>query len=287
RGGLVDIAGGKIAIVGAGLDAAGLQADGYLVIDSASLSNFGAGSLLVGGKRQGNALGLEIDVTATDIVVRNGEGSELSGPEIILAASEQVAIEGGSRVRAKGAGGRGSGNLVMKPKAPAVYTDPDGNLDDNGDGVIDARDAADDVLTSPTKDWGALVRLATGDAVQVLRQNVDTTRGGLVTIGAGELVDGGAALLMRLRPAYAVVDNSVAGSTATLRATAFPRVRLTTRFVVLQRGINDAMRGWQIEYPLRTMVGLAQAEGRGVVLTGLTRQAPGHPIALRDAHDAT
>jgi len=196
RGGLVDIAGSKIAIVGAGLDAASLQADGYLVIDSASLSNFGAGSLLVGGKRQGNALGLEIDVTATDIVVRNGEGSELSGPEIILAASEQVAIEGGSRVRAKGAGGRGSGNLVMKPKGPAVYTDPDGNLDDNGDGVIDARDAADDVLTSPTKDWGALVRLATGDAVQVLRQNVDTTRGGLVTIGAGALVDGGAALLI-------------------------------------------------------------------------------------------
>ncbi|KPU88094.1 hypothetical protein APR50_43935 [Variovorax paradoxus] len=105
--------------------------------------------------------------------------------------------------------------------------------------------------------------------------------------GDSIMFDGGAALLMRLRPAYAVVDNSVAGSTATLRATAFPRVRLTTRFVVLQRGINDAMRGWQIEYPLRTMVGLVQAEGRGVVLTGLTRQAPGHPIALRDAHDAT
>lgn len=105
--------------------------------------------------------------------------------------------------------------------------------------------------------------------------------------GDSILFDGGATLLMRLRPSYAVVDNSVAGSTATQRATAFPRVRLTTRFVVLQRGINDAMRGWQLEYPLRTMVGLAQAEGRTVVVTGLTRQAREHPIALRDAHDAT
>ncbi|GER21038.1 filamentous haemagglutinin family protein [Variovorax boronicumulans] len=196
RGGLVDIAGKKIAIVGSGQDTASLQADGYLVIDSASLSNFGAGSLLVGGKRQGNALGLELDVTATDIVVRNNEGSELFGPEIILAASDQVAIEGASRVSARGAGGRGSGNLVMKPRVAAVYTDPDGNLDDNSDGVIDAKDAVDDVLTTPAKDWGALVRVTTGDAAKVIRQGVDTSRGGLVSIGAGAVVDGGAALLI-------------------------------------------------------------------------------------------
>ncbi|MGJ7526412.1 filamentous haemagglutinin family protein [Variovorax sp. GB1P17] len=196
RGGLVDIAGKKIAILGSGQDAAGLQADGYLVIDSTSLSNFGAGSLLVGGKRHGNALGLELDVTATDIVVHNGEGSELSGPEIILAASEQVAIKAGSRVSAKGGSTRGSGSLIMKPRVAAVYTDPDGNLDDNSDGVIDAKDAVDDVLTTPARDWGALVRVATGDAVKVIRQGVDTSRGGLVTIGAGAVVNGDKSLLI-------------------------------------------------------------------------------------------
>ncbi|MEZ2298462.1 filamentous haemagglutinin family protein [Variovorax sp. RCC_210] len=194
RGGLVDIAGKKIAIVGSGQDSAGLQADGYLVIDSASLSNFGAGSLLVGGKRQGNALGLELDVTATDIVVRNGEGSELFGPEIILAASDQVAIEGGSRVSARGGSSRGSGSLVMRPRVAAVYRDPDGNLDDNNDGVVDAKDAVDDVLVSAARDWGALVRVSTGDAVKVIRQGVDTSRGGLVSMGAGAVVNGDAAL---------------------------------------------------------------------------------------------
>ncbi|MCA1324543.1 filamentous hemagglutinin family protein [Herbaspirillum sp. alder98] len=196
RGGLVDIAGKKIAIVGAGQDAASLQADGYLIIDATSLSNFGAGSLLIGGKRSGNALGLELDVSATDIVVRNADGSELVGPEIILAASDRVAIETGSRVSARGAGGRSAGNLVMKPKVAAIYTDPDGTLDDNNDGVIDAKDAVDDVLTTPSRDWGALVRVSTSDTVRVIRQNVDTLQGGLVNIGAGAIVNGDKALLI-------------------------------------------------------------------------------------------
>ncbi|MDM0087380.1 MULTISPECIES: filamentous haemagglutinin family protein [unclassified Variovorax] len=196
RGGLVDIAGQKIAIVGRGLDAADLRADGYLVIDAASLSNFGAGSLLVGGKRSGNPQGLGLEVTATDIVVRNGAGSALRGPEIILAASEQVGIDSGSVLRAVGTVSPGGGKLVVKPRVAAVYTDPDGNLDDNNDGVIDAKDTKDDVLTSPARDHGALVRLSNGDATTVLREGVDTTTGGRVRIGEGAVLQGGASLLI-------------------------------------------------------------------------------------------
>ena len=195
RGGLVDIAGKKIAIVGAGQDAGTLQAQGYLVIDAAGLSNFGAGSLLIGGTRKGDLLGTQVNVTASNIVVRNGAGSELLGPEIILAASEQVAIDAGSLVSSKGSASS-SGNLIVKPMQAAVYTDPDGNLDDNYDGVIDAKDAKDDVLTTPAKDWGALVRVANGEAIKVMRQNVDTTRGGLLTVGAGAVLNGGGALLL-------------------------------------------------------------------------------------------
>ncbi|MGJ7484376.1 filamentous hemagglutinin family protein [Variovorax sp. LT2P21] len=184
RGGLVDIAGKKIAIVGAGQDAASLQAGGYLVIDATSLSNFGAGSLLVGGTRKGDLLGTELDVTATDIVVRNGAGSELSGPEIILAASEQVAVDAGSIVSARGTGASSSGNLLMKPQQAAVY-------DTKG-----TPETTDDVLVTPAKDWGALIRVANGEAIKVVRQNVDTTQGGLVTIGAGAVLNGGEALLI-------------------------------------------------------------------------------------------
>ncbi|OHV97371.1 hypothetical protein AKG95_09030 [Janthinobacterium lividum] len=195
RGGLVDIAGKKIAIVGAGQDAGTLQAEGYLVIDAAGLSNFGAGSLLIGGTRTGDLLGTQVNVTASNIVVRNGAGSELHGPEIILAASEQVAIDAGSVVSSKGSASS-SGDLIVKPMQAAVYTDPDGNLDDNYDGVVDAKDAKDDVLTTPAKDWGTLVRVANGEAIKVMRQNVDTTRGGLLTVGAGAVLNGGGALLL-------------------------------------------------------------------------------------------
>ncbi|WP_411886827.1 filamentous haemagglutinin family protein, partial [Polaromonas sp. YR568] len=184
RGGLVDIAGKKIAIVGAGQDAGTLQAGGYLVIDATSLSNFGAGSLLVGGTRKGDPLGTQIDVTATDIVVRNGAATELFGPEIILAASGKVAVDAGSVVSARGTGASGGGNLIMKPQVAAVY-------DNKG-----TPDTADDVLVTPSKDWGALVRVANGEAVKVVRQNVDTTQGGLVTIGAGAALNGGDALLI-------------------------------------------------------------------------------------------
>ncbi len=184
RGGLVDIAGKKIAIVGAGQDAASLQAGGYLVIDSSALSSFGAGSLLVGGKRKGDPLGLQVEVTATDIVVRNDAASQLYGPEIILAGTDQVAIEAGSVVRAQGSAGSGAGDLVMAPQRAAVY-------DTKGTVATD-----DDVLTTPSSDWGALLRVSNGDAARVVRQNVDTTRGGIARIGAGATVDGGAALLI-------------------------------------------------------------------------------------------
>ncbi|WKA26114.1 filamentous haemagglutinin family protein [Bradyrhizobium roseum] len=172
RGGLVDIAATKIAVVGAEQDASGLRAGGYLVLDATSLSNFGAGSLLLGGTRSGDARGLRVDVTADDIVVRNGAGSALTGPEIILAASETIDIGAGSVIVATGEAPRGAGDLVVTPQVP-------------GDGSA-----------TPSRDWGALIRLSNGDAVRVIRENVDLAAGGVVTIGAGASLAGGKALLI-------------------------------------------------------------------------------------------
>ncbi|WP_454620626.1 filamentous haemagglutinin family protein [Bradyrhizobium cenepequi] len=170
RGGLVDIAGSKIAIVGAGKDRSDLA--GYLVVDAASLSHFGAGSLLVGGSRSGDARGLLVDVTATDIVVRNGEESALTGPEILLAASATINVDDGSVIAAQGETS-GSGDLVIAPQV-----------------------AGDATLSTPSKDYGALIRISNGDAAKVLRQNVDTTIGGIVSIGANATLSGGKALLI-------------------------------------------------------------------------------------------
>ncbi len=52
------------------------------------------------------------------------------------------------------------------------------------------------VATPPARDYGALIRLSNGGAVNVLRSNVDRTATGTVTIGAGAVIDGGNALMV-------------------------------------------------------------------------------------------
>ena len=185
RGSLVDIAAAKIAIVGAGQNDSDLRADGYLVVDAGSLTRFGAGSLLVGGTRTGNARGLQLDVAASDVVLRNTSGTALSGPEVILAATNQVSVESGSVLRADGRSSGEEVNLVLKPQVAPVWSD---NNTPN--------DTGDDHITTPSKDWGALVRVSSGKAVRALRENVDTSIGGQVRIGADALLQGGAALLI-------------------------------------------------------------------------------------------
>ncbi|SAI37288.1 Heme:hemopexin utilization protein A [Bordetella ansorpii] len=185
RGSLVDISADRIAIVGAGQDGSDLRAAGYLVVDAGSLTRFGAGSLLVGGTRTGDAQGLQVDVAASDVVLRNTADSALSGPEVILAATNLVSIESGSVLRADGQASGEDTALVLKPQAAAQWNNNNTPNDTN-----------DDYIVTPSKDWGALVRVSSGTAVRALRQNVDTTTGGQVRIGAGARLDGGAALLI-------------------------------------------------------------------------------------------
>ncbi|WP_296782160.1 filamentous haemagglutinin family protein [Variovorax sp.] len=216
RGGMLDIAAQKIAVVGAGQDGGALRAQGYLVIDAASLSNTGAASLLIGGVRTGDPLGMRVEVTASDIVVRNDGQSALSGPELILAASGQVTVESDSVLTARG-GTASTGSLVIAPQAKAIYTDPDGWLDDNYDGVIDAKDALDDVLTAKARDWGALIRLSNAGDARVLREGVDLSEGGRALIQEGAVLQGGASLTIDATRGTTLASSAqVSGSGITL-----------------------------------------------------------------------
>ncbi|MCA6116450.1 filamentous hemagglutinin family protein [Bradyrhizobium sp. WSM 1738] len=203
RGGLVDIAAQKIAILGTGQDAGALRADGYLVIDAVNLSGFGAGSLLVGGIRSGDTGGLRVDVTADNIIVRNSSDSALTGSEIILAASETIEVGAGSVIAARGDAPTGAGDLVMAPQVPQ-------SINNNG-----TSNTSDDFVV-PARDWGALIRVSNGDAVLVRRTNVDTTVGGQVTIGAGAVIDGGKALLIDATRSTAVTQATLSGAALSL-----------------------------------------------------------------------
>lgn len=185
RGGLVDIVATKIAVLGAGQNSAAFKADGYLVLDATSLSNFGASSLLIGGERAGDPRGMRLAVAASDIVIRNDANSALTGPEVILAASGQVDVGAGSVVLAKGEVAGRTGDIVVKPQVEPITDDPDGWEDNN---------PADDVVVVPSKDYGALIRVSTGDVARIVRENVDTTIGGVVSIGAGAQLGEGNAL---------------------------------------------------------------------------------------------
>ena len=175
RGGWVDISAGKIVLAGAGHDVSDLS--GYLVLDTARLSALGAESLLIGGTRKGSNTGTGVTVAAESVILRNDAGSALTGPELILASSNSLIVDEGSVIAAEGNIAGGGGNLVMTP-------------------------------AGGTSDYGAVMRLSNGDAVNVTRTNIDAASPrGVVDIRAGAVVNGGKALLVE-----ATRDTTLAGS---------------------------------------------------------------------------
>lgn len=97
-------------------------------------------------------------------------------------------------------------------------------------------------------------------------------------LGDKRLREPPAAALRRLRPRYRVVDRSVNGETASARSASFAGEERSGRIVVIEHGLNDAMQGLPLDASLRTMVAHARAEGRHVVLTGLSRTLTGAQV---------
>jgi hypothetical protein len=97
-------------------------------------------------------------------------------------------------------------------------------------------------------------------------------------LGDQRLREPPAAALRRLRPRYRVVDRSVNGETASARSASFASEERSGRIVVIEHGLNDAMQGLPLDPSLRTMVASARAEGRHVVLTGLSRTLTGAQV---------
>lgn len=104
-------------------------------------------------------------------------------------------------------------------------------------------------------------------------------------LGDRRLEESPAAALRRMRPRYRVIDHSVNGETASVRSAAFASEPRSSRIVVIQYGLNDAMQNLPLEPALRSMVTQTRAEGRHVVLTGLSQILVGADVRARG--DAT
>ncbi|EIP96893.1 filamentous hemagglutinin family N-terminal domain protein [Opitutaceae bacterium TAV1] len=141
--GNVDIAALRIAMLGDGQSA---PDDSYLALSATEFSNFGVGSLLLGGTRSQAADGTQINVSATSIYVSNDAASALVLPELILASRDTITIADGSVIRAEGATSGATAPLLLA-----------GN--------------------------GALLRASTGDRIGINRTGTSTAAGQLA-IGA-------------------------------------------------------------------------------------------------------
>ncbi|PZQ77972.1 MAG: hypothetical protein DI563_02100 [Variovorax paradoxus] len=89
---------------------------------------------------------------------------------------------------------------------------------------------------------------------------------------AGALAETPVQAIKRMRSGWSVEDRSRAGTSAAQLAALFPNDPRTARVVVLEHGINDLILGMSPVESIRSVVDFAKAEGRAVVVTGLSQQ---------------
>ena len=100
-------------------------------------------------------------------------------------------------------------------------------------------------------------------------------------LGDRRLVEPPAAALQRMRPRYHVIDRTVNGETASARSGSFENEARIGRIVIIEHGLNDSLQNLPLETALRSMVVSAKAEGRHVILTGLSQTLGGADIRAR------
>lgn len=119
RGSRADLAiAGALSLVDRG--ATGIP--GTSVLDTALLSSWGVESLLVGGQRTGESLAVRSSAITLD-----NRGGNLSGPDIILAATREIRLEDNARISAPNAAYSGAGSLSLTGDGSVVRVSADSN----------------------------------------------------------------------------------------------------------------------------------------------------------------
>jgi filamentous hemagglutinin family protein len=149
RRGTADISAPDIYVVASDSQAVPANA---LVLTAAELNSIDADSLMLGGVRQVGSNGTNVAVGAQNIMVENNSSSALTGPEIILAAQDNITIASGAVINA-------SGKLSQTPSDLTILaTDPNGNNVGTGGALLIASAGAPVTVTrqSPGLSQGTL-----------------------------------------------------------------------------------------------------------------------------------
>jgi hypothetical protein len=126
---------------------------GVLRLDPRELSTFGADSLLIGGFRQSNSDGAMVTVTTPSIAVDNS-GSPLTGPDLILVASQTLTLAAGADVEQQG--------TLTSPAETLLFGDK--TIAGSGDGT--------------------LLRVTSDPAAQLVRSGVSSSTVPSLVVGA-------------------------------------------------------------------------------------------------------
>lgn len=128
RGGELNIASDKVQVGGS---AATANAD-TLVLDVGQLNRTGVDSLLIGGRRSGQAAdgNRRVDVSASEVVVAAQAGEALVLADVILVGQDKVVVSEGAVVQAAAsAGGRADAeNLTVQGDGALVRVSADGQV---------------------------------------------------------------------------------------------------------------------------------------------------------------
>jgi filamentous hemagglutinin family protein len=111
-GGFVSVQAPDIVVVDAATSLTGLPTDA-LKLDAQSLDNLGAATLILGASARQTAAGEQINVGSTQTIELANSTVALAGPDVILAAQDNVMLDAGAQISAKGTLNRSPTTLVV------------------------------------------------------------------------------------------------------------------------------------------------------------------------------
>jgi filamentous hemagglutinin len=247
-----------------------MPVSGALDLDSSQLTDFGAGSLLIGGYRTQTNEGTEVTVTTSDLVVDNaGASTVLDGTTVDgLAAPDLTLVS----------------NLDLTVAAGAVI-EQFGELPGSAETLL----LGDGANAQPGAGNGTLLRVSSDSSAQSIRQNVNSLGAApLLSIGAGAIIErsgGGAVGALTLDSTAGLSVNTTAslapilnGNTLTLDSglinieLATPTTAPTTGLVVTEPELQSLLASTQslafLSYSSIALYGSGEIGGASVGSAG-------------------
>ncbi len=186
RGAAVDISSARVRVV----DEPGRAVAGEVQLSAAQLSALGAESLLIGGRRESTATGTSLQVSASHVTV--DEGIHLQAPELLLAATDTVRVEGGARLEASGAIAQAEEKLQLQGDSALLRVSRGSQVELQRDGATGTTGTLD---ISSTATLAAANGSLTYDASSdTLALGVLEAAGASLSLGASRISFGDAAL---------------------------------------------------------------------------------------------